>query len=105
MVARDALILSAAEAGRSFSVERVDEGGDILASIVDGMCDVVRCSNRGDAKFQRRNHEALIDKNLGASRMVDGHERQIIVIVNFPQFGGDANVVIAVVRHKLVAAT
>src|ERR1700683_4484090 len=104
MVASDTLVFSAAETGRSFSVEGADEIGNVLASIIDGARDFVRRGHRGDTQLQRRNHETLIDKNLGADWMVDRHEGKIIVIVNFPQFGGDAEVVIAVVGHKLAAA-
>ena len=36
--------------------------------------------------------------------MVHRHERQVVVIVDFPQFRGDADVVISIVRHELVAS-
>ena len=67
------------------------------------MRDVVRRLDRGDAKFRRRNHETLVDKNLRARRMVHRHEREIVVVVNLPQLRRDADIVVAVVRHQLVS--
>src|ERR1700685_2392182 len=104
MVARDALILSAAEAGRGFSVKGADEVGHILARVVDSLRDFVRRDARSYAQLQWRNHETRSDTNLRPCGMVNGHKRQIIVVVNVPQFSGDANGVVAVVRHELVAA-
>src|ERR1700688_5232079 len=36
--------------------------------------------------------------------MVDGHERQIIVVIRFPKFRGDSQIVKAVVWNKFVRA-
>ena len=104
MIARHALELAAAEAAHGFSVERADQVRDVLAGVIHRARDVVRRCDRGDAKFRRRNHEALVDKNLRAGRMIDRHEREIVVVVDFPQFRGDADIVEAVVRHELVAS-
>ena len=66
--------------------------------------DVVRRGNGGDAKLRRRNHEAFVHKNLGSSRMIDRHQRQIIVVVDLPELRSDAQVIVAVVRHELIAS-
>ena len=68
MIASDALELAAPETAHGFSVERADEVGDILAVVIHRARNVVRSCDRGDAEFRRRNHEALIDKNLRARR-------------------------------------
>ncbi len=63
----------------------------------------MRRGDRGDAKSRRWNHEALVDKNLRADGMVNRHQRQIVVVVDLPQFRRDADIVEAIVRHELVA--
>ena len=84
MIAGYALILAAAKAIESLSVERADDIGDVLAVVIDGASNLVRRGNGGDAKFGGRNHEALIDKDLRALRMIHRHQRQVVVIVDFP---------------------
>ena len=49
VIARYALILAATKAGNSFSVECADNGGNILASVVNGLRILMRCENRGEA--------------------------------------------------------
>src|SRR3984957_18122970 len=104
MIAGYSLILASAEAGQRLTVEGANDIGDVLAGIVDGANNLVRSGDRCEAQLQGRNDEALVDKNLRAHGMVDGHERQIIVVINLPQLCRDAQVVIAVVRYELVAA-
>ena len=48
--------------------------------------------------------EALVDKDLGARRVVDRHQRDVVEIVRFPEFGRDPNVVRTFPRSKLIAA-
>src|ERR1700730_17245735 len=104
MIASHALELAAPETADRFSIERADEIRNILAIVIYCTRDSVRRGHRGDAKFGRWNHEALVDKDLRAHRMVNRHQSQIIVVVDLPQFRGDANIVEAIVRHKLLAS-
>src|ERR1700722_19101900 len=84
MIAGYALILSTAEGGYGSTVECVDNIGYVLALVVDGARNSARSGDGRDSKPQGRNHEALIDKNLSAGRMINRHERNVVVIVNFP---------------------
>src|SRR5580692_9964177 len=104
MIARYSLILAASKTGKGFSVERADDVGNVLAGVVDGLGNFVRRSDRCEAQLQRRNYETFIDKNLRARWMVDGHEREIIVVINFPQLRRDSQIVVAIVRYELVTA-
>src|SRR5208282_1916011 len=104
MIPRYTLILAASKAGKGLSVERANDVGNVLACVVDGPDNFMRRRNGREAQLQRRNYETLIDKNLRAHRVVDGHERQIVVVINLPQLRRDPQVVVAVVRHELVAA-
>ncbi len=102
VIARQALELAAPEAVHGSSVERADDVRDVLAIVVHCPRDVVRCRNRGDGKLRGRNHEALIYKDLGPNRVVNCREGEVIVVVDLPQFRGNADVVEAVVRHELI---
>src|ERR1700728_2232168 len=104
MIARYALILAASKAREGFSVERTNDFGNVLAGVVDGPGNFVRRSDGREAQLQRRNYETFIDKNLRTHGMVDGHERQIIIVINLPQLRRDPQVVVAVVRYELVAS-
>ena len=84
MIARYTLILTMPEAVQRLSVDRGYDFRDILASVIDGARDLVRCGNGSDSESRRRNHESLIDKDLRPDRVVHRHERQIIVVVDLP---------------------
>ena len=84
VIAGKALVLSAAEGIEVSAIELADDRGHIGASIVDGFRDGVRRRDGGDGQLDRRNHEPLIGKNLGAGRMVDHHQLQVVVVVGFP---------------------
>ena len=84
VIARDALILPLPEAIERSSVERADDVRHVLAGVVDGACDSLRRGDRGDLEFRRRNHESLIDEDLRPDRVVDSHERQMIVVIHLP---------------------
>src|SRR5207247_1716239 len=103
MVARQTLKLAATECVQRISIERLYDVGDVLAIVVYRTRDVVRSGDRGDAELCRRNHKALIDEDFGASRMVNRHEREIIVVINFPELRRDADIVVAVVGNELIA--
>src|SRR5580704_4896887 len=103
MIACNALILTTPEAGQSFPVEYPNDVCNVLAVVVHCARDLVWCRHGGETRFHWRDHKALVDINLRAYRMVNGHQSQIIVVVDLPEFGGHAYVVIAVVRHELIA--
>src|SRR5271168_3086606 len=94
MITSQSLELSASETAYGFSVEFAQEVCNILSGIVRGARDWLRRGDGGDAKFRGRNYEPFIHKNLGANGMVDRHEREIIVVIDFPQFRGYTNVVV-----------
>ena len=36
------------------------------------------------AELRRRDHESLVDEDLRPDRMVDGHQREMIVVIDLP---------------------
>ena len=68
VIASQALELATPEAAHGFSVERADQISDVLARVIHRARNGVRRGDCGDAKFCRRNYEALVDKNLRARR-------------------------------------
>ncbi len=54
-------------------------------------------------EFGWRHDETFVNGDLSAFGMVHRHESDEVVVINFPQLCGDANVVITVVRDELVA--
>src|ERR1700722_9447874 len=103
MVARDSLILAAAESGERPTIQRADDVRDVLAVVVGGASNLVRSGYRSETKLRGWNHESLVDVYFRAGRMVDRHERDAIVVVDLPQLRCDAQVVISVMRNKLIA--
>ena len=104
VIARHALVLAAAEGVEVAAVERADDFGDVVAVVVDGAGDGRAAAPTAVmASFAGGIDEALVDEDLGACGMIDGHQREIVVVVRLPQFAGDAEIVVAIVRHELVA--
>src|SRR6185369_12867856 len=63
-----------------------------------------RSRDRCETKLSRRYDESLVDEDLSTFGMIDRHQTDVLVVINFPQLCGDADVVVTVVRHELVAA-
>src|SRR4051794_20906762 len=102
VVTRNALVRPASEGIEILSVKLADDIGDIRAVIVDRAGDAAGIFDSGDLQLRWRNNEALVHKDIRASGMIDGHQRQGIVVIGFPKLGGDAQVVEAVAWHEFV---
>ena len=57
------------------------------------------CRHGSETEFGGRNNEPLVYKDFSAF----GHERDVVVIIDFPKLSRDAQVVITVMGHELVA--
>src|ERR1700741_2308345 len=104
MIARQALELAASEVVERLAITRAQQACHLVAVVVDRLFDRLWSCDRGETKLRRRHDESLVDKDLCAFRMIDGHQTDVVVVVNFPEFGGDTYVVIAVMRNELIAA-
>src|SRR5215831_6469905 len=104
MVSGESLILTAAKAIQGLAVQVAQDRSDVGARVIHGTGQRMWRLNGSESQFSRRNHKSFIDVNLGAGGVIDRHQRDVIVVINFPQFGGDADVVKAVMRHQLIAA-
>src|SRR5712691_7768062 len=60
--------------------------------------------NGGDSQFCWRNNETLINEDLSSRPMVNGHQRQMVVVIRLPEFGGNAQVVKSIVRNELISS-
>src|SRR6266498_1541303 len=104
MIAGYPLILAAPKIVEIPSIEHAYEIGNILAVVIHSAGNLTGRFDGGDGQFRRRNDEPFIHEDVGSSRMVDCHQRKLIVVIGFPQFGGDAQVIEAIAWHKLVSA-
>jgi hypothetical protein len=104
VIARKSLILTAAKGIEGMSIQFAENFCDIVAVVVCRTRNRMRRGDSGETSFLGWDHEAFVDIDFGVSGMIHGHERDAIVVVDFPKFGGDTQVVIAVVGHELIAA-
>jgi hypothetical protein len=102
MVARYSLILAAAERSERPAIQSADEVRDVFAVVVGGMSNLARSGYRCETKFRGWNYESFVNVDFRAGRMVHCHQRNAIVIVDFPKFRGDAQVVVAIVWNELI---
>src|SRR6185295_2700850 len=63
----------------------------------------MRCRHGGETEFGGRNNEPFVYKDLCTFRMINGHKRHVVVIIDFPELCSNADIVKAVMRHKLIA--
>src|ERR1044072_4101246 len=104
MVARHALISSKAESVQILFVERGYDVSHILSIVIPCVRNFVRCFDRGNCKFGRWNDKTFVYKDVGPGWMIDHHQAKLIVIVGFPEFGGDPQIVITIMGKKLIAS-
>src|SRR5581483_10928292 len=104
VVAGDALVLSASEGVEIFSIQIAQDAGYILPIVVYRAGDRMWRFDSCNGKLCRWNYKSFVDKNVSAGGMIDGHQIQIVVVIRFPQLGGEAQVVVTVARHQLIAA-
>src|SRR5678816_344657 len=100
MIARDPLVLTATEGIEVFSIERINDAGDVLPVIINGACDLAWRGDGRDFQLCRGNHKTFVNKDVRAFGMIDDHESQMIVIVRFPKLGSDPQVVVTIMRHE-----
>src|ERR1700674_1553112 len=104
MISRYTLILAAQKIIQILAVERSYDVGNVMPFVIYRSSNFVRLLDGRNRQLRWRHHKALVHKNIRIHRMVDGHERQIIVVIRFPEFRGDSQIVEAVVWNKLVRA-
>src|SRR5215211_5500076 len=104
MIARDALVLTATKRVQVFSVQTIDDGGDILSLVINGAHDLARLRDSRDLQLRRGNHETFVNKDIRVLGMIDDHESQVIVIISLPKLGSDPQIVVTVMRYELIAA-
>src|ERR1043166_469744 len=104
MITSYALISPTAESVQILFVERRNYVSHILSIVIPGLRDFVGCFDGGDCELGRWDDETFINKDVGSGRMIDHHKAKLIVIVGFPKFGGDPQIVIPIMRNKLIAS-
>src|ERR1700730_17808895 len=104
MISRHTLILAARKSIQISAVERGYDVGYVVPLVIGGSGNLVWLLDGGNRELRWRNHEALIHENICTRGMVDRHERQIIVVIRFPEFRRNPQIVIAIVRNQFVRA-
>src|ERR1700732_5009684 len=104
MIPRHTLILAARKSIQIFAVKRSYNAGNVAPLVIRCSRNLVRLLDGLNRQLRGRHHKTLIHKNIRTHRMIDGHERQIIVVIRFPEFRGDSQIVKTVVWNKLVRA-
>src|SRR5688572_25314971 len=104
MVARDALITPSAKVVEVLLIKSAEDVRDVVAVVVDGISNLVRLLDGSNCQFGGWNNKTFIDKNVCSRWMVHSHQRQLIVVISFPELGGDPEIVEAISRHKFIAA-
>src|SRR6476660_7237984 len=104
MVSGHALILAASEGIEIFAIQGADCVGNVGTVVIDSTYDFVRRLDGCDLQLGGRDDKPLVYKDVGTSRMIHRHQRQVIVIVRFPELSCNPQIVVAVACNKLVAA-
>src|ERR1700722_470903 len=104
VIASKPLILPPPEGIKIFAVELAYNFGYILAAIVDGFGDGLRGSDGDYRRLDRRYDKAFVGENLCAYGVVNDHQLQVVVVVGFPEFARQSQVVIPIPRRELIAA-
>ncbi len=96
VISRHALKLSAPEVVKCLTVARVQQScvtslplSSIACLIGFGVATVVKPSFAGGID------KSFVDEDLSAFRMIDRHQPDVVVVISFPKFGGDAYVVVS----------
>src|SRR6185369_6661491 len=103
MVSCNTLVSTSFKGAKIISIQCAYHAGDVLTFVVDCASKFTRCRDRCDVKPRGWNNKTFVNKDIGVFRMVYDHKTEIIVVIRLPKFGGDAQVVITIVGHKLVA--
>src|SRR6185369_11617738 len=83
VIARQALELTAAEVIERFAVTRAEQARDVVAVVVDCLLDRFRSRDRCETKLRRRYDESLVDEDLSTFGMIDRHQTDVVVVINF----------------------
>src|SRR5690349_9421838 len=103
MIARDPLVLTATEGVEILSIQIIYNVGDVLSLVINSAHDPAWRRDSCDLQLRRGNHKTFVNEDVRAFRMIDDDETEMIVVVSLPKFGSDPQIVIAVVRHELIA--
>src|SRR5688572_2284793 len=104
MVASDALITPSPKVIEVLLVEGAEDVRHDVAVVIYSMSNLVRLLDGGNCQLCGWNNKSFIDKNVCSRWMVHSHQRQLIVVISFPELRGDPEIVETVPRHKLIAA-
>src|SRR5688500_9395365 len=104
MVASDALITPSPKVIEVLLVEGAEDVRHDVAVVIYSMSNLVRLLDYSNCQFCGWNNKSFIDKNVCSRWMVHSHQRQLIVIISFPELGGDPEIVDVISREKLIGA-
>src|SRR5882724_5979247 len=104
MIARHTLITPAPKIIEILLVQSTDNFRHVVAAVIFGMLYLVWRLDGRNCQLRRRNNKTFIDEDVCSRWMVHGHQRQLIVVVGFPQFSRNAQIIITIAWHEFVAA-
>src|SRR5258705_1532845 len=92
MITRQTLILAPTERVQSFIVQGVYKIRDVLTVIICGAGDWMWCRYGGETQFVGWNNKPLVYKNFSAFGMIDRHQADVIVVIDFPKLGRNSQI-------------
>src|SRR6059036_56937 len=104
MFACDSLITTAAKRIEILLIKTSHDFGYIFAGVIPSVGNLVWSGNRSDREFRWRDYESFINKDVCTCGMINHHQTKLVVVIGLPELCGDAQVVIAISRRKLIAA-
>jgi hypothetical protein len=90
MIARDALIIAAPEGVQIIPVLVSERFRHVLSEIICRTFDGLRRLGRVDGERGRRDGKSFVNEDFCSRRMIDDHEREMIVVISLPEFSRHA---------------